>query len=79
MLSCYVLQEVPLPLNSNIGCFEMKRSRERRSGKTWLNSNIGCFEILHMSPPLLRLCELNSNIGCFEIYCRQFVAVDIIG
>ena len=45
----------------------------------WLNSNIGCFEILHMSPPLLRLCELNSNIGCFEIYCRQFVAVDIIG
>ena len=46
MLSCYVLQEVPLPLNSNIGCFEMKRSRERRSGKTWLNSNIGCFEIL---------------------------------
>ena len=45
----------------------MKRSRERRSGKTWLNSNIGCFEILHMSPPLLRLCELNSNIGCFEI------------
>ena len=57
MLSCYVLQEVPLPLNSNIGCFEMKRSRERRSGKTWLN----------------------SNIGCFEIYCRQFVAVDIIG
>ena len=45
MLSCYVLQEVPLPLNSNIGCFEMKRSRERRSGKTWLNSNIGCFEI----------------------------------
>ena len=45
MLSCYVLQEVPLPLNSNIGCFEMKRSRERRSGKTWLNSNIGCFEM----------------------------------
>lgn len=31
---------------NNIGCFEMKRSRERRSGKTWLNSNIGCFEIL---------------------------------
>ena len=67
MLSCYVLQEVPLPLNSNIGCFEMKRSRERRSGKTWLNSNIGCFEMNNKIWSADRILWLNSNIGCFEM------------